>query len=362
MKSNLLPLGLLTLLLSSSLSGASAQPGPAAAAKKADEEWLALKDLGQPKSQSPGGPVSPAAAAQARQQFAVGLVRDADRLKEFRTTNPAHAGAKKAKRLEALLLVQAWRAGASSSASRRTQLVAEIRGDASLPAASRAEVAALAEHVAVAKRPGLSRDGRLAAYEQAVRGLTAEFPELPNGYESLVQIAKDSSDAKAQAIARNVLGLAAAPATVKAEAQILLDRHALVGRPVAELVRPILGAANPIERAKGRPLVLYSWATFAAGSHALAADLAARTPAGVALVGLCLDFRDLAPAKALATAQKLPGEQLYDWLGRRGEVAERLKLTDPALAFVIDAGGIIRAVSAQRDLPATLAALAATKP
>lgn len=343
-------------------SGKASLPaeGDSAAANRAsaDAEWARLKELGR---REPAGAVNAADAAaisRARHQFVTDLIRDADQLGEFRSKYSDHPQVAEARRLEALSLVKAWGAGDISQRSRRERFVLEVRRDASLSPAQRSRVAAHADHVAVGQRQDLTRDGKLLEYEKVNRALIREFPGVPDGHEALLQIARDSSDAKAHSLARELAQTAAAPEWVRAEALSLASRHDLVGKSFPELAQPVLGPANVVERAQRKPMIVYSWATFAPRSIALAKRIATEAPPGVAVIGLNLDVRDLAPAKALAQAQRLPGDHIYDWMGRKGELAERIHLLDPGIVYLVGSDGLIRSVSGQRDLPAAWAQLA----
>ncbi|MBA3849574.1 MAG: hypothetical protein C0502_06205 [Opitutus sp.] len=356
---------LLALLLLSALPSVLAQPAappananPNANAAAADAAWAALKSRG------PGQPVDvpagtdAASARQARADAIAAYLRDADDLRDFRLRFADHAAANEARLLEAQALLRTKALGDTAQDARRDQLVADIRRDTAIPVARRAPLAAYSDNLEVSRTPGLTGDARLAAYERTARALNSEFPTMPDGYESLVQIAKVSPDDRAQAIAREILAHPGAPAHAKAEARMLGERHALVGRPLREAAGPILANTAPQAAAGGRPVVLYTWASFSPPSLAQARRLAGLAPGGARLVGVCLDQRTLAPARALAAEQALPGEQVFDWLGRRGELAEALKLTEVGLVYTVDSAGTIRSVSAQRDLAAALAALA----
>lgn len=337
----------------------AAQPSKEVAAEKSvDEEWQEIKNLG-PKNFSGATGNGKLTAEQARREFAQELVRDAEQLEKFQAKHPDHAAAKEAKRREALTLLQAWQAGDESREPRRKQLVADLRKDLSLPARQRSEVAAFSENIGVEKRANLSPAARLAAYEEVARALVVEFPDLPDAYEALVQIAKDSPDERAPQIVKDVLAWERTPAAIKKEARAIADRYSLLGKNIAEPTRLVFAQNNPFSNALGSRLVVYTWSSQHAPSIARAKELAAQLPAQTKLIGVCLDQRDLAPAKARAQAEALPGEQIYDWLGRRGEVAEALGAVDPGLIYLVDAKGVIRSVSAQRDLTAALAQLPA---
>jgi hypothetical protein len=311
--------------------------GFSAASAAADSEWALLKELGRAT-----GTGSNAAAE---------LLRDADRLKAFYTKYPTHAEAKNAKCLEALALVGAWLADDTTQDARRQQTVAEIRHDKSVTVSLRAELFALADSVAVAKRQDLSRENKLLAYEQATRALIAEFPEMPNGYEALLHIAHDSPESRAPVLAREVAGMSAAPTWVRAEAQVIVNRFALVGKAMRDLAGSHPSLAIPT----GDSLYIYSWSRSSVASIRRAKALAASAAGNSVIIGVCLDDGDIESSRARATAEGLPGEQIYDPLGSRGALASKLVLIEPGLIYRADAAGIVQSVSAQNDLQPSLA-------
>lgn len=320
--------------------------------KSADETWRELENVAQD-----GLRRRDTTSALSNEQALAEMLASAEAFKEFYTTYPDHASAAEAKRREALVLIQAWRSGDETQQARRKAAVSNVRKDPDIPAARRSEVAALADNIVVEKRAGLSLEARLEAYERVARGLVSEFPDLPDAYEALVHIAKDSSDAKASAIASHLLAWADAPAWVKQEAKALADRYALIGTSVFDLTKAIIARDNPFEPLKGRPIAIYTWATTHPPSLSNAKELTSKLTRDFRIVGICLDQRDLAPAKRIAQEEALPGEQIYDWLGRRGEVAEALGAVDPGLVYLADDKGIVRSVSAQRNLAAAMAAM-----
>jgi len=318
----------------------AATPLPAQpAAGATDPDWAAVKNLGRGKS----GSANPAAD----------LIGDANRLRDFYTQHPDHPEAKNAKCLEGLALVRAWLAGDASQQTRRERVVAEVRGDKSVAATLRVELVGLADHVAIGKKKGLSRDARLLAYEQVERSLIAEFPALPNGYEGLLGLAHDSAEPRGSALAGELVRMTAAPAAVKAGARIVQARCALVGRSLAELTTPLVGAADPL--AKPGAVWVYSWSAASAMSLGRAKALAVNAPAAATIVGVCLDDQNLDAARARAAAEKLPGAQVYSDQGARSPLARKLVLSEPGLIYATDEAGVVRSVTAQHALEPRLA-------
>jgi len=215
----------------------------------------------------------------------------------------------------------------------------------------------LADNLAVARRRGLTDSDRSLAYEQAARALLAEFPAAPEAAEALLQVARASDDARARALAAELLALPSAPASVQHAATVLTARQALTGHSLRALAAAALGPEHSLARPTTQPLIVYSWHSASRSSLALAGRLAALAPPGSLIVGVCLDAGDLAPARALAEAGAVPGGQVFHPLGRRGAFAAASLLVDPGLVYTAGPDGLILSVSAQRDLAAAFAAL-----
>lgn len=337
---------LLTLpLVIAQQSGSTSNLKPSVAS--AQDEWQTLQAI--------EGRVFPASAARAagRTDAISSFVADANALKAFYERNPTSPNVADAMRLEALSLLRAAQLGDKAQDVRRRKLVSDVRQRKDLPLIKRVEVAATADNLDV-EQATLTGDTRMAAYESTARDLVKEFPALPHVYQSLLSVAKNSPDLRAQAIAQDIVGMPAAPASVRAEAKLVLNRFSLVGKSAGHATQAILGNNNAFQRASGKHLIVYSWSSDSASSILVAKSLVENARPGAAFVGVCLDQRDLAPAKKLAMQENLPGEQIYDWLGRRGEVAERLSLTDPGVVYVVGPDAVIRDISAQRDLAKAL--------
>ena len=174
-----------------------------------EQEWATLQANSRPRSgRIQTGPDAASRAAILRQEIG-GHLRQAERLKAFGTKYPADTHAHEARALETMELLYAAQEGDTTQADRRTTLVAEVRADPKLTERQRSQVAAFSDNLDVAMRPGLTRDQRLAAFEQTLRKLIKEFPDIPEGYKSMLQLAASSTEAHAQTMARELLSLCA---------------------------------------------------------------------------------------------------------------------------------------------------------
>jgi hypothetical protein len=187
-------------------------------------------------------------------------------------------------------------------------------------------------------------DARLAEFAQIERALVAEFPDAPNGYEGLLNIARDSSPKQGAAIVAELLSMETTPSEIKTQAVVMRARYALAGRPVSEL-------APGLPLAPGKETWLYTWSKSSPESIALARMLADTKPDTVELLGLCLDREAEPPLDGSAgeeSASIQPGRLIQD----DGTLSAALVLTGPGLVYAIGEGGRIRTVNILNELHA----------
>lgn len=321
-----------------------------AADKSGDDDWAALQGV---VSQAVAPQKGPNAAAVMSKQVTV-LVAAADQCRDFGTKHATHKRASDSQCLEAIMLTRAWQSGDDAQKGRRTSAIQKELHDKTVTPQLRAELMALVDSVTVAKTPNLSRDQILSAHADSARGLITEFPDLPVGYYTLASIARDSAETQATAIAREILAMKAAPAPAKVSAQTILDRTALVGKSLRALTVPVTGVSATFNSSAGHPTLVYSWTANDLVGLQKAKKLVAKAPAGTVVIGVCLDTQ-VADAKAAAATNALPGSQLYDVLGRKGALAQALKLNDTGIIYVADSAGLIRTVAAHNNPNASAA-------
>jgi hypothetical protein len=291
---------------------------------------------------------------QAFKQHGKTLAANADRARDFASRHPGHPKAAEARRLEALLLLQAVQAGDVSLAARMNATVESVRKDQNVPEPIRAEIAGLADF-SDATHAFRNAADRALGFEVVARGLITEFPYQPQGYESLLTIAREAEDAKGRALAAELRSMAAPPA-VKEGADFLLKRYDLVGQPLSALLTDEAAKAALAEIKPDSATLLYTWATWSPGSLALANDLAARKVPGVVVLALNLD-QDVAAAKEQARSHALPGTQIYDAESTAGSLARRLGINGAPYVYLIDADGVVRDVKGVENLEQKLAKL-----
>lgn len=266
--------------------------------------------------------------------------------KSFRDAYKDHSKSARARLLEATSLLKAQMLGAQGHEERASILVEALKGDVSLSRDERYAMLMMAEYLLVRSVARNSTDAPFARKESA-RYLILEFPEQAGGYLSLLQVADATEEATKVRFVADEIRASPAPFAAKAQAEILVERYALIGKSLADVANTALGRDNFFEKCRNRRVLLYTWSRESKHSMRYAREMVERAAPGVLVVGYNLD-RDIAAAKAAAAAQKLPGHQYYNEGGIGSQLALLLKLNATPLVYLTDAHGIIRDVNGQR--------------
>ncbi len=288
---------------------------------------------------------SASASGAEKKQFGEFWLAVANRARDFHEQFPDEERALEARRMEGMALLAAEGAGVAGVEQRLSLVAGRLRSNTNLPTEFRAEIAGTVDFIR-ALRMKKSRADRLAAVAEVARNLIAEFPDQPQGYQSLLTVALQTEyDATALEITREVLA-SPAPLELKAAAELYLRRLALVGQPLNSVLRQagrgdLLGRIDPNKRS-----VIYLWSKDSPASVQVAESIAS-DDATMNVLGLCLD-QQVANAEAWAIDHRLPGELIYDERGTGGALAQLLSGPFPGQILLIDKNGII--VSSRGEL------------
>ncbi len=267
----------------------------------------------------------------------------ADGAKGFYTHNPEHDKAGEARQLEVFTLIQLKMEGDETVEGRLDAAVREATGMSSLPEATRAKIAA-AQAFTQGRKDLSGGEADRAVIKQTARQLIKKYPTQPQGYQALWAIARSGGTVEEGLLAKEIVE-SSAPVEYRRKAQSLLDRAALVGRPLPD----VLGVAGEELLATipaGKPIIVYSWAEWGPGSIELGRMIQARR---FEAIGICLDT-DIEAAKEAQHAANLGGQHVYSEKGPEGEVAALLKCNTAGQIYLVDQKGIIRDVRGGDDL------------
>lgn len=304
----------------------------------ADVEWQSLLLTKKAAERSDDFEPSDLAARNLKRETRSDLrSKVASEARKFYTSHPNHPFVSEARKLEVLALIEAVEEGEKGETKLLEMRVEAIRSDQSVPSQTRAHVVS-AYKFTTAVRGMIDDKLRKAAVEKTARELIKEFPGEAPGYQALLALARAGNSDQAKSLAQIIVS-SPAPALIRAGAQTILDREALVGRSLAEVLGQddlqILTKAGATY-----PAILYSWASWGSRSLEFGRMIQWRQ---FNAISVCLD-EEIQAAEFAQSQSKLAGLCLYDAAGRNGRLAKALKFDGPGQIYLIDAQGVIRDV------------------
>jgi hypothetical protein len=318
-------------------------PSPAAtdplskASPVANQAWLTLLNSFSNGGATPGSNQQDSAATNTPASLATAALARADLAKAFYQAYPTHPDATAARKLEILALLDADTGSTPAVSARLSSTELAFRHDTTVSEADRAIVAGFYDFRQAVKSPDTT-GSPLTAIEQAARGLVTEFPQQPQGYESLLTLAAQKGNPRGLIIAQGLIS-SAGSASVKQRAQSLVTRLGLKGRKLSDVV-PALAATQPA--GTGKLTIVYSWSIQSPSSLAMAKLLGQRPTDHGLWIGVNLDAKSaLASAEKIAADGKFPGQQVYDDQGANGTVAKAFGFDSAPLALFVGSDGVI---------------------
>jgi hypothetical protein len=233
-------------------------------------------------------------------------------------------------------------------------LVAEVTADPGLTIDEQFNVASLAAHLPLFTEVFPSESIRLGTIEATDRALIAQFPSSPQSYRELLILAKDCGDAQASEIA-GYLAKVGISDDVKLGAAQILEREALLGKPLSSVLSQSTNPSVQPPASAGGITILYVWTLANPACVYTAQEIQTLAQPGASIIGLCLDS-NLAGAQAFAAAQSLPGFLIYDAAGPNSAIAKALFLDGDCIVVVANKAGLIVSTCGKTNMSSVLAA------
>lgn len=205
------------------------------------------------------------------------------------------------------------------------------------PVPSRIEVALALERREVARRTlGRTWHARPLLAETALDRLRGEFGERAEVWSAFLSVAEGAPCDAGRELAHRVAQAPSAPAPLRASAQLVLERHALLRRPPVVPVTPAGGQPTPLWKlARGRTVVcLYDAARHPLGPPGLH-GLAERPPAGVGWIYLALGKAG-SPPRGARPRPRPAGLVCSDPAGWHSQAVEALRINQLPYVVVLD--------------------------
>ncbi|MDB6065145.1 MAG: Alkyl hydroperoxide reductase/ Thiol specific antioxidant/ Mal allergen [Pedosphaera sp.] len=189
--------------------------------------------------------------------YTEGLLKGADKAKDFYTRFPEHAKAGEAHKTEYKLLnIAAQQFGDTNHAPRLAMLEKERLNDPKLSEDERFQL-----RMGAAKRLMGGAPGSADEFTKAVVALQKDFPKREEVYQMMWMAAADGEGERAQALLKQIVD-GPAPEEIKTRAKGLLSRLDAVGKPVMIQYTALDGREVDVSKMKGKVVLIDFWATW----------------------------------------------------------------------------------------------------
>jgi hypothetical protein len=357
------------LLLSSLLApGALLAQGNSANAKDdapvhagSDVAWTAVSVLARTSSirKSSNG------NAKTKEQVAAEIAQEAARqrqaaqaAKEFYTANPGHAKAGDARKIEALSSVRGAVVADVTQTQAAVKLAKDFRERTDVPVKDRFEVALAADRLALsAKIKAKTAADQSLEWQLVGERLRIEFGDLPELHDYSIEVARRADLPSAVKLATEVTQSPKATANAKARAQSILDRAALVGRPIDLKLTKVDGGTIDLAQQKDEITVIYVWSPNDPLSLESVKRFENALPPGAQLIYLA--YGGSVPlVNRLKVSAAMAGIHCQATAGTASKAASdglKLRYTDLPYLYVINRSGVLTGVGRMEEFTTLIA-------
>jgi thiol-disulfide isomerase/thioredoxin len=348
---------------------ASAQPAPVATAETngvmaltstnpADIAWAQVE-----KAQEPPMPPAdwqtkePTEEQQAKfRALAAGMAAlGADKARDFYTQFPADKRAADAHATEFDLLQNAVRLGNTNAAvvTRFTTLADARASDPSISEDERFGAYAATVRMALMAKQSEGEAAMVAELEKAGHNIVKRFPNRPDGYQILLEVASDSDPDKARQLAQEIIANPAA-AAVKPMAEQLLARLDRIGKPVDLQFTAVDKREVDLGKLKGKVVLVDFWATWCGPCVAELPDVKSAYDKlhakGFEIIGVSLD-NDQSALEKFVKDKDMAWPQYFDGKGWENKFAKQFGIEAIPAMWLLDKKGVLRYTEARDGLP-----------
>ena len=298
----------------------------------------------------------------------------ADKAKEFQARFPGHAHADDAKELRTEMLKAAVSLGVKT---REDELVALVgkgggtgnSGAAATPAPSDAFSKRMSEAVGAARKlEGKGMKAMLGEFETQIRSLQKDFPDRPEVYGALLEVAQGLGGEKGVAITKEVEA-SKAPDELKkmaaeAREQIVAEQKKTerVGKPLDLKFTAIDGRAVDVAAMKGKVVLIDFWATWCGPCIGELPNVLAAYeklhPKGFEIIGISFD-QEKDTLEAFVKKRKMAWVQYFDGEGWGNKFGKEFSIRGIPSMWLIDKKGNLRDLEARDGLAAKVEKLLA---
>lgn len=283
--------------------------------------------------------------------------------KDFYTQNPDHPKAREARKLEAIAAVRGITKDDETYVQSAMAIARQYRGDTTQSVSDRFQVALTMERAEMARRAqaGAAIGRNKYDVRQLALIMRSEFGDQPELYTYFMEVANTLDAAVAQELATSTLKAPLAPASAKDRARVMVDRAALIGRPITLNLPGFAGAGGvSLSQSTGQVTLLIAWSPADPESIAKLGHFKTILPADSRVVYLGLGGSE-GQIKKAESIIPVPGIHCHATVGASSRAAmEALKLKYAPLPriYIINAKGTLVAEGKIDDLPVLIGRVA----
>ncbi len=354
-----------TVALLLGLTRLSAQTSPAQLS--ADQAWSAVTILGQSAADFKVTKIKGMVAASRAESIKGRNEREARALKfravaqnarEFHTRYPTHPKMAEARKLEALASLDGITPTDKIYERAALATATAFRANPAHPMADRIQVAHAMESVTIARKTlGRPWFANPVLAETMLDRLHAEFGEQPEIWGNFLALAQNTYCDAGNDVAHRIVQSPYAPEPTKAAARRILERHALVRRPLDLPLNPTRGRPTTLAQLAGKTTVVCVWdgTRYPEGPPGLH-DFTKNPLPNTKWVYISLGQLGVLPKGKKPTAAP-PGTTCVEALGSSGPLAAKLQISQLPYVFVLDDQQRLSGYGRIDEIPALLAGI-----
>ncbi|HEX4646373.1 MAG TPA: TlpA disulfide reductase family protein [Verrucomicrobiae bacterium] len=288
------------------------------------------------------------------------VIKAADKARDFYTRFPDHTNAAGARKREFMLLQKAIvDFGVTNQAGRLVAARTVLAKDPGLSEEERFVLRSQAVQMAAANKKDQGREAEFAELEKGARELQKEFPNQPDVYMMLLQVAFNSGPEKLRGLAKEIMD-SPAPDSIKLQAKSLSDQLSAVGKPVDIKFTAVDGREVDVTKMPGKVVLIDFWATWCAPCVAELPNVKAAYDKlharGFEIVGISFDQEKDALA-SFVSDKKMTWAQYFDGKGWQNKFGQQFGIGVIPTMWLVDKKGNLRDVAAGSGLEDKVAKL-----